>query len=131
MLIFRDNEQFVISLNGQHYCLHKNRFPLQKIDKVLIHGEIAHLNQVDHHQAYPYPYPDVQDWHSNDHFSQDLARRSCVGDVIVITATPIGSSIGSFILTFLEGVQRREALHFNPRFYTNEVVRNAMDDNNK
>jgi Galactoside-binding lectin len=123
------DKSFHIAVNGRKYCDYNFRCPLEDIRTITVHKDVQLINQVDHRQAYPSPFPQIQSEDRKNVFSNDVPKPFLPGQVLIITALPFGNPKGMFTLRFTEGDTKKQALHFNVRFHPhNMVVRNSMND---
>uniref|UniRef100_A0A1B0CFH5 Galectin n=1 Tax=Lutzomyia longipalpis TaxID=7200 RepID=A0A1B0CFH5_LUTLO len=123
------DSKFHIAINGCRYCTYMFRTPLEDIRAITVNHDIQVVNQVDHRQAFPSPYPPVQFDEAQLAFTNDVPKPFSAGHVIVITGIPYGNPKGLFIIRFTEGETKKQGLHFNPRFEARVVVRNSLNDN--
>lgn len=122
------DDRFHVAINGAAHSTFKFRLPLEDIRCIAVDKDVQNIHQVDHRQAFPFPYPPVQSTDLQNAFSNDTPKPFTPGNVVVITAIPFGNTHGSFILRFTQGDTARESLHFNPRFDGKVVVRNSHND---
>uniref|UniRef100_A0A1B0D548 Galectin n=2 Tax=Phlebotomus papatasi TaxID=29031 RepID=A0A1B0D548_PHLPP len=121
--------KFHIAINGRAYCTYTFRSALEDIRAITITNDVQVVSQVDHRQAFPTPHPPIQFDEPRLAFSNDVPKTFSPGHVLVITGIPYGNPRGLFILKFTEGETKKQALHFNPRFDPQFVVRNSMNEN--
>ncbi|GAB0099225.1 Galectin [Sergentomyia squamirostris] len=123
------DSKFHIAVNGRPYCTYMFRTSLEDIRAIIVTNDVQVVNQVDHRQSYPTPHPLLQYDEPRLAFTNDVPKPFSPGHIIVITAIPYGNPRGLFIIRFTEGETKKQALHFNPRFDPQVVVRNSMNDN--
>uniref|UniRef100_A0A1L8DQD9 Galectin n=1 Tax=Nyssomyia neivai TaxID=330878 RepID=A0A1L8DQD9_9DIPT len=121
--------KFHIAINGRPYCTYLFRTTIEDIRAITVNHDIQEVNQVDHRQAYPSPYPPVQFDEACLAFTNDVPKPFSAGHVVVVTGIPYGNPRGLFIMRFTEGESKKQGLHFNPRFDPQIVVRNSTNDN--
>ncbi|XP_063222308.1 galectin-4-like [Bacillus rossius redtenbacheri] len=129
--IFVAEEEFLISLNGRHFCSYSFRVPLQRVVSLAIHGDVR-VDSLDHGAATSYPDPALGDFVRQLPLARSADDESMETPFFGVLSHPFGPGTylevvaqlklapHSFYLNLQQGVRAWPhpsiALHVNPRF---------------
>jgi hypothetical protein len=124
--ILASEKQFHIAYNDQHICHYQF---LPNIKTIKISGELKSIQQVDHRNIFPIPWPPIQEvtrW--TPYFTHDIPQEFIPGCVIVFTMKISGNSNGKFHIRFCDRSTKKQLFHFSIRLDEKVVIANSMND---
>lgn len=120
---------FNVAVNGDAFCTFEHRMACNDLKALTIYFNVEAITGIDHRRVFPQPHPVIQCNDDTVAFSHDFPDLPRPGDVVVISAVPVGNPMGRFEVQFNQGCNTdKEALHISTRFDENCVVRNDRDD---
>lgn len=118
-------ERFHVSINEKPFCTYNFKAPTKLIRAISVSGDVDSISQVDHRLVFPSVYPEVSNDTPDVVFTSYIPKKYKPGHIAVVSGVATGSSDSEFVIMFNENGSSRQLIHFNVRFYDQEVVMNT------
>ncbi|XP_073819799.1 uncharacterized protein [Musca autumnalis] len=124
--LIMDVDKFHISINGKPFMFVQYQVALEELNTLKLMGHLSQINQIDHRQYFPRPWPPVQLSEKRVDFSHDIPIAFKPGHVMVIMVKLRGDTKGRFVMHFRNALNiKRQEVHISMRFDKKKVIRNS------
>lgn len=126
IVLFIDQNAFLMSIDEKPFCTFAHRLPIVGIQRINVARDIDEIYHVNQKSSQPNPWPSVK----TNIFQSFAPRQFNPGNIIVITGMPRGSPNGDFTINFYDGPNKfRTQLHIRVYPSRNNVVLNSQQEN--